>query len=727
MKRFKGKTGFVFAVVIAACFATLPAGAQKKLTVADIYENPALQGKSIAGLQWMPDGKKFTYYQRDPKTGKRNIWSYDVNTRKREIFIDSEQVKVLEEQRREKRFTLGNYFWSPNKVDILLPSGNDLYLYNSKSKQVRRLTHDEAQERDPLFSPDGKKLAYLKRGNLYVLDIETGRETQLTTEGGGHILIGRFDWVYEEEFGIRTGFMWSPDGKAIAYWKLDEGRVPEFPIVDFIPTHNKVDVMRYPKAGDPNSIVQIGVVNVATRKTTWMDLGDNDDIYIPRIKWTADPKTLAIFRLNRDQNHLEVLLADVTTGKTRLLFEEKEENGWIDIFDDFKFLKNNKQLIWSSRKDGWKHLYMVDLRTGKMRPITRGNFDVTRLVGVDEKRKTIYYMSTEVSPLERHLFKIRFDGSRKTRISQRPGWHRVSLSPTFRHYIDYSSDITTPTVVTLRRINGARVDIIEANDMPGLQEYTLSTPEFLQVPAADGTPLNAFMIKPPDFDPNKKYPVLIYNYSGPGSQIVRNAWGGSRYLWHQLLAQRGYIIFGLDNRGTGSRGKAFMMATYKNLGDLESQDQIAGARWLAQQPYVDANRIGIWGWSYGGYMATLTFLKGEGLFKVGIAIAPVTDWRNYDTIYTERYMLTPQKNPEGYRRSSCLTYVEKLKGKLLLVHGTADDNVHFSNTLQLVYALQNARKPFDFMAYPRKLHGIRGRDTRIHLFNMLTDYILENL
>ena len=705
----------------------LDATAQKQLTVEDIYENPALRGRSISGLQWMANSRKFTYYQRDPETGKHIIWIYDVRNRKRDVFIDSEKVHVLAGERREKRFTLGNYFWSPDQRHILLPSGNDLYLYDSKTGEVKRLTKDEARERDPQFSPDGKKLAYLKNGNLTVLDIASGSERQLTTDASETILIGRFDWVYEEEFGIRTGFFWSPDGKRIAFWKLDQSRVPEFPIVDYIPTHNKVETMRYPKAGDPNSIVQIGVVEVESGATTWMDLGDNDDIYIPRIKWTKSPQTLAILRLNRDQNHLEFLLADVTTGRTRVLFEERMSNGWIDITDDWRFLKDGRRFIWSSRRDGWKHLYMGDLQTGDLRPITRGEWDAVSIAGVDEKRKTIYYISTEVSPLERHLFGVKFDGKKRWRISRKPGWHRVSVAPNFQYYIDYSSDVMRPTMVTLRKINGARIDIIEANELPALKEYAIRPPEFLQVPAADGTPLNAFMIKPPDFDPNKKYPVLIYNYSGPGSQIVRNMWGGSRFLWHQLLAQRGYIIFGLDNRGTGARGNAFMMATYKNLGDLESQDQIAGAKWLAQQPYVDASRIGIWGWSYGGYMAALTFLKAGGLFKVGISVAPVTDWRNYDTIYTERYMLTPEKNPEGYKRSSCLRYVDQLQGRLLIVHGTADDNVHLSNTLQLAYALQNARKPFDLMLYPRKLHGIGGRDTRIHLFNMMTQYILEHL
>jgi len=716
-------------VILGFAFFILPAAAisQKLLQVEDIFENPALQPESISGAHWIDKGRKLTFYRADRESGHRAIWQYELRARKQTMVLDGDLHPELQAPRREKRFTLPNYIWSPDESAILLPSGKDLYLFTVKDSSMRRLTHDEAEERDPQFSPDGTKLAYLTNRNLVVLDIASGSETQLTTGGADHVFIGRFDWVYEEEFGIRTGFFWSPDGQAIAFWKLDETRVPEFPIVDFIPTHNSTRTMRYPKAGDANSIVQIGVVDVATGKTTWMDLGKNDDIYVPRIRWTQKANTLAIIRLNRDQNHLEFLMADAQTGRTRLLFEERQKNGWISVSDDFRFLKNHDKLLWTSRRNGWKHAYLVDLQSGRFRQITAGNWDVTRVVGVDEKRQMLFYLSSEVSPLERHLFAVKFDGSGKRRVSRAPGTHSVELAPDFRHFLDTHSDVNHAPAITVRRMDGSRVDFILKNDLPELQAYHLAKVEFLQVPAADGTPLNAFMIKPPDFDPDKKYPVLVYNYSGPGSQIVRHAWGGSRYLWHQLLAQKGYIVFGLDNRGTGSRGNDFMMATYKNLGELESQDQIAGAKWLAAQRYVDSTRIGIWGWSYGGYMAGLTFLKAKGLFKIGIAVAPVTDWRNYDTIYTERFMLTPEKNPEGYSTSSWQAYVDQLQGKLLLVHGSSDDNVHLANTMQVAYALQNARKPFDLMIYPRKLHGIRGTDTRVHLFNYLTRYVLENL
>lgn len=697
------------------------------LTVEDIYENQALQSKSVSGIQWLPDGSKFTYFQKAEDTGNLNIWSFDVKSRQREIFISSDEVPVLQERDQEKRFSLDNYIWAPNRRDILFPAGNDLHLFNTETRELSQLTSDAAEERDPTFSPDGQSIAFVKNDNLHLLDIESRTVKQLTTQGGNGILIGRFDWVYEEEFGIRTGFSWSPDSKYIAFWQFDETAIQPFPVTDFIPVHNAAQTMRYPKAGDANSKVKIGVVEIENGQIQWMDIGDDEDIYIPRMTWTHRSDILCITRLNRDQNQLELLLADVKNGKTSVLYEEREYKGWIEITDDLQFLDDNKHFVWTSRKDGWKHIYLGEISSAKLVPVTSGEWDIDGIVAVSEEKKRIYYTSGENNVLGRQLFGINFNGKGKLQVTRRPGTHSVNLSPDFEYFIDTFSDANTPPTVTLRRINGARQAFIEPNEMPALKEYNVPQPEFIEVPGTDGATLNAFLIKPTDFDATKKYPVLIYNYSGPGSQIVRNEWGGERFLWHAMLAQKGYLVFGVDNRGTGGRGKAFLMATYKNLGDLESQDQIAAAKWLAEQNYVDANRIGIWGWSYGGYMAALTFLKADGLFKTGIAVAPVTDWKNYDTIYTERFMLTPQKNPNGYRKSSVLEYVDQLQGKLLLVHGAADDNVHLSNTMQLAYALQNARKPFDMMLYPRKLHGIRGTDTRIHLFNKLTEYVLENL
>jgi dipeptidyl-peptidase-4 len=711
--------------------------AQKQLTVEAIYSRE-LQGSLQRRIQWVPDGSGFTYVQADPENPRHlNIWRHDLKSQKRQVLVSSKEVSALSEPRQEKRFTLNSYFWSPDGKSILIPSPNDLYLYDLAGKRTRQLTNDRAEERDPTFSPDSRRIAFLKNHNLHVLDIASGQSTRLTTEGEEHILSGRFDWVYEEEFSIRTGFYWSPDSRYIAYFMLDERHVNEFPLVDFIPVHNKYEPMRYPKAGDANAYVKIGIVAVdgTNGVTRWMDIGAETDIYIPRIKWLKDGKHLAIIRLNRDQNHLELLVADIANGQTRLLLEENETNGWIDINDDWQLLDDGRHFVWLSMagKGGnavaheWPHLYLYDLQGMLVRQITSGNWEVSNVAGVDEKNKNIYFTGTRQSHLERHLYKIKFDGSGLQQLTTRPGWHSINLSKDCKYFIDQFSNLTTPTQAILHANDGQIVEAIAANDIPALNEYHLGAPEFGTFTTPEGDVLHYWMLKPVDFDASKKYPVLMHVYGGPGSQTVVNRWGGSTGLWHQILAQKGYIIVSVDNRGTGGRGKNFMMQTYKNLGELEVKDQIHAAQWLANLPYVEASRIGIWGWSYGGYMAAFCILKGNEIFKTAVSVAPVTDWRNYDTIYTERYMLTPQKNPEGYDRTAPVKFAKELKGNLLLVHGANDDNVHLSNTLQLAMALQEARKPFSLMIYPQKDHGISGQDTRIHLFNMITDYLVKNL
>lgn len=728
MSHSKVLQSFWRVALLAGLFVFAPSHAQKQLTVEAIYGGRELSGSLPSAVQWTPDGKAFTYFQRS-EDGKLNVWRYDLASKQKSILMDSKNVSALAEQRQENRFTLGNYFWSPDGKAILLPSKNDLHLYDIASGATKRLTNDEAEERDPQFSPDSRRIAFLKNHNLHVLDLASGTTRQLTTEGQEHILIGKFDWVYEEEFSIRTGFYWSPDSRHIAYFQLDEREVPVFPLVDFIPVHNVYEPMRYPKAGDKNSIVKIGVIGVEGTNggTRWVDLGPETDIYVPRIKWLPNSAELAVLRLNRDQNHLEFLLADAATGATRLLFEEKESNGWIDINDDWRFIANGQQLLWLSLRDGWSHLYLYDMNGKVVRQVTQGQWGVTEVEGVDEKNKLIYFTATEKSHLESHLYKIKWDGAGMKRLTTRDGHHAINMSDNTKFYFDNFSNVSTPTQAVLHKNDGSIVEVIEPNNIPALQEYQFSAVEFSTMTTSDNVVLHYSMIKPPNFDPNKKYPVLMYVYGGPGSQTVVNRWGSSRGHWHQLLAQKGYIVVSVDNRGTGGRGKQFMMQTYKNLGELETTDQINAAKWLAQQPYVDAGRIGIWGWSYGGYMSAFCLLKGNEVFKAAVSVAPVTDWRNYDTIYTERFMLTPAKNPEGYERTAPVKYAKNLKGKLLLVHGANDDNVHMSNALQLAMALQDARKPFDFMIYPRKQHGISGRDTQVHLFNMITDFLLENL
>jgi len=721
-------------LVLLAVYATIPRQEKesgKELTVDLIYDSPELSVNDLIGVRWVPNGDAFTYYQADPQTKRRYVLRYDLKEQKKEILIDSKNTPVLEEPEIEKRFALPNYLWSPTGKEILLPSGTDLYLYDISSGSVRRLTNDEEIERDPQFSPDGKKIAFIKNHNIHVLDIESRTVVPLTTHGREHVLVGQFDWVHEEEFNIRTGFFWAPDSQHIAFLQLDETEVPEFPIVDFIPVDNQVQSMRYPKAGDNNSIVRVGVVSLENQGIVWLDIGRETDIYIPRIKWLPDGKSLAIYRLNRPQNRLELFFTDIASGLTRTVLVEEESNSWIDVYDDLTFLSDGEFFIWSSNRDGFKHLYLYDVDGRLIRQLTKGSWEVDSLIGVDEKKDLVYFSGSQEHVWERHLYRVQLNGGGVvSRLSEQQGWHSIDMNPSCQYYLDYFSDFITPTKVSLYNSDVKLIAIIEANEVKAFKEYGLSRPEFFSFDTDYNVTLNAFMMKPPDFDPSKKYPVLIYVYGGPGSQVVTNAWDTDsrrRHLWHQMMGQKGYIIFAVDNRGTGGRGKDWMKTVYWKIGEFEVQDQIAGVEYLRSLPYVDSTRIGIWGWSYGGYLTLMCMLKGADYFKVGIAVSPPTDWRNYDTIYTERYMGRPQDNPQGYITSSAVTNAKNLKGKLLLIHGSSDDNVHLSNTIQLAYSLQKARIPFDLMIYPSELHHIDDPDARIHLFNLITSYVLGNL
>lgn len=701
---------------------------QEKLTVKKIYNSPDFHGKSISQIQWTPDKKAFTYFATNAKTGDLQVWRYELKSGKRKLLISSKKVPQLQSPARQKRFTLPSYYLSPNGKDVLLPSANDLYLYNLKSKNVLQLTNDADQERDPRFSPDGKSIAFLKNHNLWLLKIADGNAKQLTISGQEHVMIGRFDWVYEEEFGIRTGFFWSPDGKKIAFFRIDERPEPKFPVVDFIPTHNTVEWEYYPLAGDKNGIVKIGVVTIKTQNVTWMDIGKKIDIYIPRIKWLQNSRTLAIQRLNRLQNKIEVLLADIKTGRSHVILTETRKNGWININRDWTFFKDGKHFLWSSNSTGFKHFYLYDLNGRKIRQITTGRWDAGGLIGVDQKKKWLYFTADKKSPLERHFYKIKLSGKGLTRLTIQTGTHSLTASRNFNYFLDTFSNVTTPPQIILLDASGRRVRMVNNEKIPALKKYKFATPEFIKITLYDTLQLNAYMIKPLDFDPAKKYPVLIYTYGGPGSQTVTNRWGnGWGNLWHQLMVQRGYILFSVDNRGTGARGAAFQFLVYKNIGGYSVDDQIAAARYLSRLPYVNPRRIGIWGWSGGGYMTLMCLLKGADVFSTGVAVAPVTDFRNYDTIWTERYMQTPQLNPKGYEVSSTLKYAQNLKGKLLILHGLSDNNVHFANTVQLIQKFQKLNKPFDVMVFPRKKHSIRGKDARMFLFEKMTAYFLKNL
>ncbi|NQT26473.1 S9 family peptidase [candidate division KSB1 bacterium] len=700
---------------------------QKQLTVEDIYGTSKFSTKTLNQVQWIPQTRVFTHYKNDKASDRLVIESVDAESGISSILISSDKISDLIKPRRENRFTLPNYHWAPDGQSILIPSAHDIVLVSMPDQKTKQLTDDPDEERDPAFSPDGKYLAYLKHWNLQILNLQTGDEIPLTTHGTGDLLIGRFDWVYEEEFHIRTGFSWSPDSRSIAFYELDTSREPEVPITDYLPLQNTVEYLKYTKAGNPNALVRIGVVSVQSKKTVWMDLGNQKDQYIPRIHWLPDGEHLVIQRLNRKQNRLDLLIADIRTGRSRVVITEEDKHGWVEFPEEFFFLEKQSRFIWLSERSNWNHAYLCDLNGRVIRPLTSGNWNVTEVLHLDEEDGWLYFRGTKTSPLERQLYRVSLDGGPVQRISDETGTHSVQFSDDGRYYLDVFSSIDTPPRTTLHQSDGQLVRLIEKGDIPALKDYELSTPEFFTIPTEAGFELNAFLMKPKDFDPTHKYPVLVYTYGCPGSQIVYNSWTrGQGDLWHQLMLQQGTLIFGLDNRGMDHMGNAFKNLAYRDL-SKGLDDLITGAQYLKHLAFIDSTRIGIHGWSGGGWMTCLAMTKGAGYFKAGAAVAPMTDLRNYDTIWMERYMGLPDDNPKGYASSNVLDFAGSLEGSLLLIHGVVDDNVHFANTMQLVQTLQDSGKTFEMMAYPNKKHSIRGKSARIHLYKKMTDFFLKNL
>jgi len=708
----------------------------KKLTVERLYstELPSLSGTLPSSIQWMPDGKRFIYLMKDKTDEKNKLWLFDVTTGKREVLVPPDQLQktyqklAISEEERKREFGIPSYILSPDGKALLFSFQGDFYYYPLAQQQLRRLTATSEREQSPGFSPNGKYVAYTRADNLYALEIDSALEIQLTSDGGGVIRNGYLSWVYFEELYGRSykGFWWSPDSQNIAYYRFDESPVFTMTMVDHIPFEPKAILQRYPKAGEPNPLVKLGVVNLSSKKTVWVDIGQKEERYIARAIWLPDSSALSLQLLNRLQNRLELLLVDPQTGKVKLVLKE-EQPCWVDVKEGIYFFRNSKLFLCLSDKSGWRHLYLYDLEGKLIRQLTDGKWAVRRVIRVDEGRELVYFIASEKSSLESHLYRVKLDGSGFQRLTREEGSHSINMPPAAGCYIDTYSNINAPARMDLFDSEGAKLFTIEENRVEELAQYRLSTPEFLTVPSSDGLQLPAVMIKPPDFNPKKKYPVLFSIYGGPASQRVSNSWGGTNGLWHQMLAQHGIIVFSLDNRASVHFGKEGANKIYRRLGYWEVLDLIDGVKYLRRLPYINSNRIGIWGWSYGGYMTCMAMFNGADYFQVGVSVAPVTHWRDYDTIYTERYMGLPSDNEEGYTEGSPLTHVDKLKGKLLLVHGTLDDNVHFQNAVQLAYELIKAGKQFDLMFYPRKDHGIYGDNARPHLFTMITDFLLRHL
>ena len=577
------------------------------------------------------------------------------------------------------------------------------------------------------FSPDGRQVAFVRDNNVYVTDLATGAEAALTRDGGENVINGTSDWVYEEELDLRDAFRWSPDGKRIAFWRLDQTAIPPFYLLNQDSLYPALVPVRYPKAGTANSEVKIGVVEVAGGRTSWVDLGPDKDIYVAAMGFADSSGALWLTRLNRHQNRLDLLLADPQTGASRVIMTDSD-SAWVDA-NQPRWIDGGKQFLFMSERDGYDQVYLFDRSGSLVRRVTPGGWDVQDVYGVDEKNRVLYFSGASAGPLERQLMRVGLDGKGLKSLSTEPGTHSAAFAPTFTLYVDTYSRAGVPPVQTLRRADGGLVRSIADNATlrDKIAGLGLNRPEFITVPTSDGVALNAWLIKPKAFDPARRYPLLMNVYGGPGSQTVTDSWGGPNYLWHQMLAQEGYLVASVDNRGTGGRGAKFMKVTYLHLGRYEAADQIAAARWFSRQPYVSPDRIGIWGWSYGGYMTSLSMFRGAGVFRAALAVAPVTDWRFYDTIYTERYMRTPQENAAGYDESAALAYADSLRGGFLLVHGTGDDNVHFQNSVRLVERLEVANKQFDMRIYPGRTHAIAGGNTRENLYGLFTAWLKAHL
>ena len=717
-------------IILLLLFVAFNSIAQEKITVEAIYSG-TFRAKGMDDLKAMKNTNQYTILNNDRASRSQQIDLYDYATLKKiSTLIDTKSFRELADG-------IESYSFNNAENQILIANNTnqifrhsftaDFYLYNISTKKIIKILE---QVQEPTFSPDGNKIAFAQDNNLYILDLLSNVKTQITIDGKKNSIInGITDWVYEEEFAYVRAFDWSADSKNIAYIRYDESQVPEFSMniykKNLYPT---VETFKYPKAGEKNASVSLHIYNVSNKSKKDIDLSKYSDFYIARMKWSNDTNILSAQVLNRHQDNLDLLFIDANSGKSVIALNEKDK-AYVDVTDDLTFLKDNS-FIWTSEKDGFNHIYLYD-KTGKLvNQVTSGNWEVTKYYGLDEKTKTIFYQSVENGSVNRDVYSISLNGKNKKRLSANVGTNAATFSPNCQFYINSFSNATVPTIYTLNNAKDGKLvqEIVNNNELnEKLKKYNLPTREFFILKTEKNHELNAWIMKPKDFNANKKYPVFMYQYSGPGSQQVKNEWGSSNEYWFMSLTQMGYIVACVDGRGTGFKGVDFKKCTQLELGKYEVEDQIDAAKVIGNYSFVDKSRIGIFGWSYGGFMSSNCLFKGNDIFKMAIAVAPVTNWRFYDSIYTERYLQTPQENAKGYDDNSPINFVDKLKGNLLLIHGTADDNVHVQNSMQMIEALVQANKQFDWAIYPDKNHGIYGGKTRIQLYNKMTNYIKEKL
>lgn len=704
----------------------------QQLTVERIWKSPEFSAKGVQGFTSLNDGEHFTRIIRN-QDGTNSLVRYSFSDfkGKGEELINLSAITFKGEKLGVDDATLsqsGNYLLiTTNTESIYRYSYKTIYfVYNMATKKTIQLHESEIPQTLATFSPDETQIAFVAGNNLYNYEISSGTTTQLTSDGKQNVLInGTTDWVYEEEFAITQGFSWSPDSKYIAFLKFDESAVKEFSMAMYGELYPENYTFKYPKAGEDNSKVSLFITPSTQANAQQVNLGNYE--YIPRFQWSIVKNELVAISLNRHQSDINYHLVTNPAQPTAQVFYNEKSTTYLES-EFLLFMADGKSLLHNSDKDGYNHIYQLSF-DGKQKQITTGEWEVIEVYGYNDKLKSIYYSSAENGATNKVLYSISFDGKNKKAISPLTGYNNAEFSVGCNYFVRSTSTANQPAIYTLCDKTGKELTVLEDNAVLRGKLATINLPqkEFMQVKGADGTLLNAWMIKPANFDPAKKYPVYFTIYCGPGSNTVLNKWDGANYMYHQLLAEKGYIVFSVDPRGTMYRGAAFKKATYLQLGKLETEDLIAVARQLQKESFVDANRIGIQGWSYGGFMTSLAMTKGAAIFKAGIAVAPVTNWRNYDNIYTERFMRTPAENEKGYDDNSPVNHADKLKGSFLLIHGSADDNVHYQNSMEFVTALVAANKQFELFIYPNKNHGIYGGNTRNHLFTMLLDFTLKNL
>lgn len=694
----------------------------KPITIPDLWQQYKFYARPVPGFNFMNDGKHYSVLQQNA------IVQYDLTS--------GQQTATIYQP---TSINLSSYTFSEDEQTIVLETEREaiyrhssranFYLYNRASKQLTPVS-EAGKQRYATLSPKSDRIAFVRDNNLFVKSLTDNKEMQITTDGAtNRVINGATDWVYEEEFGLAKGFQWSPDGSKIAFLRFDESEVKEFTFTSFYNNlYPDYTTFKYPKAGELNASVSVFIYDIASKKITKVDLPEDAEQYIPRIQW-ADNKELCITHLNRHQNHLRLLLAEASTGKTKVLLEEKNQY-FIDVHDNLQFVKDGQEFIWTSDADGYNHVYVYSRQGKKLRQLTQGNFDVVEFYGYDPARNMVYLQAAKDNAKQRGVYQLPYAGGTLEALHQDEGFNQAQFSSTFDYYVLQHSTATTPPTYKVYATTGKKlVRTIEDNQSLNdrLQEYNMGDFSFFDYTNEEGTLLHGWMIKPKDFDPTKQYPVLMYVYGGPGRQTVLDSWGGQNYMWFQMLAQKGYIVVSVDNRGTDARGEAFRKSTYMNLGGLETEDQIEVAKYLGAQPYIDRGRIGIFGWSFGGYLSTSALAKGADVFSLAIAVAPVINWKWYDTIYTERFMRTPKENNDGYENNSPINFADRIRGHYLLVHGMGDDNVHFQNAAEMARVLIENNIPFDQAFYPNKNHGIYGGATRAHLYNKMTKFITENL